>query len=98
MDVRIFQMKQEAPGKFMGTIIKDDRCAFQDGKVDKSLYNEVYACEREDGITLEDLFYEFNMVHPGDFFGHSMSVSDVVEIGGKAYFCDSIGFKECEWR
>lgn len=30
------------------------------------------------------------------FTGHSMSVSDVVVLDGKAYYCDSIGFKMLE--
>lgn len=43
---------------------------------------------------LEHLFYIFNMEHPKDFKGHSLSVSDVVEIDGKNYYCDFAGWKE----
>jgi hypothetical protein len=32
---------------------------------------------------LEELFYKFNMEHPKDFRGHSLSVSDVVKVGGE---------------
>lgn len=45
-------------------------------------------------LALEDLFYTFNMDRPKDFKGHSMSVSDIVELNGKKYYCDSFGFKE----
>ena len=48
--------------------------------------------------TLEALFTQFNNDRPDDFFGHSLSVSDVIVISadGKdtAYFCDSFGFTE----
>lgn len=43
---------------------------------------------------LEDLFYKFNMEHPADFHGHSLSVSDLVELNGKLYYCDSAGWQE----
>jgi hypothetical protein len=50
--------------------------------------------------TLEDLFYKFNMEHPEDFKGHSLSVSDVVVVKerGKstAHYVDSIGFKQVD--
>ena len=47
---------------------------------------------------LDSLFQTFNISRPGDFCGHSLSVSDVVALkqdGQVSYhFCDSIGFKE----
>ena len=43
---------------------------------------------------LETIFYIFNCRRPEDFKGRSMSISDVVELNGKAYYCDSFGFKE----
>lgn len=43
---------------------------------------------------LEDLFTKFNIDHPADFTGHSLSVSDIVELDGKNYYCDSCGWKE----
>ena len=66
--------------------------------VRKSWYDEVYGGEIEDKenifTTLERLFYIFNMEHPSDFRGHSLSVSDVVYLDGKYYYCDSFGYKE----
>lgn len=40
---------------------------------------------------LEDLFIMFNnyFLRPKDFTGHSMSVSDVVVLDDKAYYCDA---------
>lgn len=43
---------------------------------------------------LEELFYVFNCDHPEDFMGHSLSVSDVVVIDGKKYYCDPFGWKK----
>ncbi len=47
---------------------------------------------------LESLFQTFNISRPGDFCGHSLSVSDIVALkqGGQVsyHYCDSLGFKE----
>ena len=43
---------------------------------------------------LETIFYIFNCCRPEDFKGRSISVSDVVELNGKVYYCDSFGFRE----
>lgn len=47
---------------------------------------------------LEGLYTQFNVNHPTDFTGHSLSVSDIVALkqGGVVsfHYCDSIGFKE----
>lgn len=71
-------------------------------------YNHVYSysemqfgsLEDTDGVMalLEDVYAKFNIRHPEDFKGHSLSVSDVVVLTkcgmSKAFYCDSIGFKE----
>lgn len=44
--------------------------------------------------TLEDLFTIFNIKRPSDFKGHSLSVSDIVELDGKYYYCDNVGWTE----
>lgn len=43
---------------------------------------------------LEELFDIFNVRRPNDFKGHSMSVSDIVEVDGKNYYCDAAGWVE----
>ncbi|MFA7077286.1 MAG: YodL domain-containing protein [Syntrophomonas sp.] len=47
---------------------------------------------------LNELFHRFNMEHPTDFKGHSLSVSDIValKVDGKvsAHYVDSRGFSE----
>ena len=66
--------------------------------VDRDHYQMVYAIQREPGETLEDIYRRFNIDHPEDFRGHSLSVSDVVVLhengADAAYYVDSIGFKE----
>ena len=66
--------------------------------VDRDHYRMVYAGQREPGETLEDIYRRFNIGHPEDFKGHSLSVSDVVVLHGNgadaAWYVDSIGFQE----
>lgn len=59
-------------------------------------YYVVYEGECPDGDdieTLERLFYEFNCCRPANFKGHSLSVSDLIELDGLAYYCNNIGWK-----
>ena len=66
-------------------------------KVDSENYCCVYSGSLEKGMDLETLYYLFNMQRPEDFYGHSMSVSDVVVLhkGGvsEAWYCDRAGFR-----
>ena len=66
--------------------------------VDKANYTEVYAAPLIAGTTLEDIYRTFNVDHPADFKGHSLSVSDVVVLhqNGQdtAHYCDSVGFQQ----
>jgi len=43
---------------------------------------------------LNKVFEDFNMNHPADFKGHSLSVSDIVVVDDEVYFCDSFGWKK----
>ena len=67
-------------------------------KDDYALVYEGEVGEFRGNATLEALYTQFNIDHPEDFRGHSLSVSDVIVISvdGKdtAYFCDSFGFTE----
>ena len=49
---------------------------------------------------LEDLYVKFNIDHPNDFRGHSMSVSDIValKVAGEVsfHYVDSVGFQKLE--
>lgn len=67
----------------------------------KSYYKMVYEYDEETNIPDEELleliiFPKFNrgsgMKVPADFKGHSLSVSDIVEIEDKLYYCEDIGW------
>lgn len=66
--------------------------------VDSAIYAKIYEGEVPCD-DLESVYQMFNLCHPEDFRGRSLSVSDVVEvleseaIAAGFYFCDIIGFK-----
>ena len=91
MKVRIYQINKKLDTEnalFMGFDYAEKHggvapstymCVF-DGSLDFSDIEEIYAlCNTE---------------HPIGYYGHSLSVSDIVETGDGCYFCDSIGFKK----
>ena len=75
-----------------------ERLQAEGNKVDRDNYNLVYEAELKPGTSLDDLYYQFNMQHPEDFRGHSMSVSDIVVLHqgdeDKAFYVDRFGFTE----
>ena len=75
-----------------------DRLQATGRSVDRANYNLVYTASLDSKTTLEDIYRTFNIDHPADFKGHSLSVSDVVVLhqGGKdtAHYCDSFGFQQ----
>ena len=66
--------------------------------VDRANYELVYTAPLTQGISLEDIYTRFNIDHPKDFKGHSLSVSDIVVLhqNGEniAHYVDSIGYKQ----
>ena len=65
--------------------------------VDLNDYEVVYEGELdypEMPNALEELFEIFNNKRPKDFERRSMSISDIVEIDGKNYYCDFVGWEE----
>ena len=66
--------------------------------VDPANYEQVYTAPLEPGMTLETIYQRFNIDHPADFTGHSLSVSDVVVLHqdgtDTAHYCDSLGFQD----
>lgn len=75
-----------------------ERLQAEGNKVDRENYVLVYEAPLKEGTSLDDLYYQFNMQHPKDFRGHSMSVSDVVVLHqgdeDKAFYVDRFGFTE----
>ena len=58
-----------------------------------SIYTDEIPYDNSVNEFLEYLFERFNINRPEDFKGHSLSVSDIVNVDGNYYFCDSIGWK-----
>ena len=62
------------------------------------LYTGPIVCTQNQSATLENLFEIFNINRPGDFTGHSLSVSDIIALkqdGVVSYhYCDNVGFQE----
>ena len=59
-------------------------------------YEKVYSSPLTPGITLDHIFEKFNINHPEDFTGHSLSVSDIVVLheNGKTtvHYVDRSGY------
>ena len=75
-----------------------DRLQAAGNVVDKANYELVYSAPLAPETSLEDIYTRFNIDHPKDFKGHSLSVSDVVVLHqdgqDAAHFVDSVGFQE----
>lgn len=61
--------------------------------LDSSMYDEVFDAEIEEK-DLEAIYTRFNTEWHPLFRGHSLSVSDVVVMEGKAHYCQPAGFAE----
>ena len=75
-----------------------DRLTAAGHAVDPANYDLIYSAPLAPGTNLEDIFTRFNIDHPKDFKGHSLSVSDVVVLhqNGQdtAHYVDSIGYRQ----
>lgn len=100
MEIKIYQINSDRDENRVRFLGLDSLPKFQaSDQIDSAIYDMVF-----DGpvscTSLEDVYQKFNLDHPCDFKGHSLSVSDVVEVVDSEdvesgfYFCDSIGFKQ----
>ena len=66
-------------------------------KLTLDIYQQVYAGEIEDGeilVVLDRIFSKFQGTKPADYTGHSVSISDIVEMDDKYYYCDHYTWTE----
>ena len=74
-----------------------DRLQATGHTVDRANYELIYTAPLTADITLNSIWEKFNIDHPKDFKGHSLSVSDIVVLhqngGNTAHYVDSIGFQ-----
>ena len=75
-----------------------DRLQAAGQAVDRANYELIYTAPLAPDTSLEDIYTRFNIDHPADFKGHSLSVSDVVVLHqygqDTAHYVDSFGYKE----
>jgi len=97
MNIKIYQIKEKDDliMKFLFTSIDRLKNGIKD--VDINNYDIVYEFEYHNELTetneiLEDIFRIFNIARPTVFYGHSLSVSDIIELDGEKYFCNDFGF------
>ena len=91
MKVRIYQINKALDTEnalFMGIDFAEKH-----GGVDPSTYRCVFDGSL-DFSDIEEVYTLCNAEHPIGYYGHSLSVSDIVETDDGCYFCDSIGFKK----
>lgn len=72
-------------------------------RVDFSIYDEIWCGEvPKEYDHIEGIFEVFNLYHPNDFHGHSLSVSDIVQVVNSDniesgyYYCDMLGWKKVD--
>lgn len=88
MRVQIYQINQDRDvNREKFSSLKEDQFP------NPAIYDEVFDAEIEED-DLEDIYERFNTEGHPLFRGHSLSVSDVVVLDGKAHICQDFGFKE----
>lgn len=72
--------------------------SLEDYEMRREDYRLEYVAPLTEADTLDTIYERFNIDHPEDFQGHSLSVSDIVVMNRdgevKAYFVDSFGFTD----
>ena len=95
---QIYQLKPGPQARNLMFVDMETAKKISGREIDFGAYELVYQDKLPQGVWLDDLYAKFNLDKPKDFYGHSLSVSDIIVImkGGmeKAYYVDSIGFKQ----
>ena len=93
----IYQLRRDAPVELRFASLGSLAAPPDPANYEAIYTREVYP-DDDTGRILENFFYIFNDERPGDFVGHSLSVSDIVALkqDGKVsyHYCDSMGFQE----
>ena len=92
--VSIRLIRKEMPGDYMFR----SHDSLEDYEMRREDYRLEYVAPLTEADTLDTIYERFNIDHPEDFQGHSLSVSDIVVMNRdgevKAYFVDSFGFTD----
>ena len=104
MNIRIYQINLERDLNRVAFCSHDQLEKYQgSNEIDSKIYDKVYEGAVE-ASGLEDVYRVFNLEHPPEYRGRSLSVSDIVEVidGGDAepgfHFCDSFGFQKVDFH
>ena len=93
----IYQLRQDAPVELRFASLGSLAAQPDPANYEAIYTREVYP-DDDTGRILENFYYIFNDERPGDFVGHSLSVSDIIALkqDGKVsyHYCDSMGFQE----
>lgn len=93
----IYQLRRDAPVE-LRFANRGSLAAPPDPANYEAVYTREVYPDDDTGRILENFYYIFNDERPGDFVGHSLSVSDIVALkqDGKVsyHYCDSMGFQE----
>ena len=93
----IYQLRRDAPVELRFASLSSLAAPPDPANYEAIYTREVYP-DDDTGRILENFYYIFNDERPGDFVGHSLSVSDIVALkqDGKVsyHYCDSMGFQE----
>ena len=97
MKIRIYQIDLSLDDQHVAFRSHAEIQSQYGGRIPAELYRKAYEGTVE-AENLEDVFYIFNMAHPQDYRGRSLSVSDVIEVVEESsstfYYVDTIGFRE----
>ncbi len=109
-EVLIYQMKKDRLMERLGFLTLE-QLKKMGIEVDRDNYNLVYSSTLDDlscvdsdytpesvSVLLEKIYTQFNVNHPANFKGHSLSIGDIVVLNlnkeVKAYYVNDTGFKE----
>ncbi|MCI9126159.1 MAG: DUF3846 domain-containing protein [Eubacterium sp.] len=97
MKIKIYQINKERDRRDLKFMDLDyTKCVMKSPEIDVTIYDRVFVGDVECN-DLEEVYHLFNEEGHRLHRGHSLSVSDIVEVDTGSitnfYFCDSFGFK-----
>ena len=100
--IKVYQVSESAPNSHFLMFSSLDMVEHLELKVSIENYKVVWEGQVEDkGDVMATLDRVFRMLNVGQkpegYKGHSLSVSDVIEMDGKYYYCDSYTFEEIQF-
>ena len=94
----LYQLDRNLPSAHILSFASYEEVQKMGMQVKAGNYECVYYDKLNPGETLDSIYERFNLYHPADFRGHSLSVSDVIVLHQNgvdtAYYVDSFGFKQ----